>query len=139
MESLPLLPEFMLLPEFIEPADVPALEPVVPLEYMLLLAEPEPEVPVPVAAAVPEVPDALPVPCMVPLENCLLLVPGAVLPAPVPVPVVVPVAWGGVTLPLENWLLSAAWTTAKTLAIEKAAAAVVMTTFAAFMMELLNE
>lgn len=146
-------PLVLLLLEFIESAEVSALEPepvVLPFEYMLLFepdaevpVEPEPLVPVPVAAAVPDVPEALPVPCMVPLENCLLLVAGAVLPALVPVPA--PVGFVPVILPLVNTLLpvpvgvagSAAWTTAKTLAMEKAAAAVVMIVLDTFMMNLL--
>lgn len=141
-----LLPELIeSLPEFIESAEVPEPEPVVlPFEYMFvpeveLPVEPElavPLVPVPDVAAVP---DALPVPCILPLENCLLFVPGAVLPALVPVPVLVPAAWGAVTLPFEYWLESAAWTTAKTLAIEKAAAAVVMMVLDTFMMDLLMD
>lgn len=136
-----------------ELADVPELEPVeLPFEYMLLF-EPEGEVPVlvplVVIPGVPDVPAALPVPCMVPFEYCLLLVSEAVLPALVPVPLVsVPLI-----LPLLNCLfpvpvpvdvagsaawtaVSAAWTAAKTLAIEKAAAAVVITTFDTFMMVL---
>lgn len=103
------------LPEFIESAAVPELEPVVlPVEFMLLvpmLLVPMLLVPEPVVEFIVPEPDV-----PVPVVLVALLVP--VMPARV--------------------VDSAAWTAAKMLTTEKAAAAVVMIAFDAFMMDLLN-
>lgn len=98
------------LPEFIESAAVPELEPVVlPVGFMLLV--PMLLVPEPVVEFIVPEPDV-----PVPVVLVALLVP--VMPARV--------------------VDSAAWTAAKMLTMEKAAAAVVMIAFDAFMMDLLN-
>ena len=105
----------MLLPDwFIESAVLPVPEPVVlPVEFMLLVPEP--------------------VVLVVPVEFILLV------PAPtVPEVVAAPVA---LLVPVVLALLvvaSAAWTAANTLAMEKAAAAVVMTALDTFMINLLE-
>lgn len=88
-------------------------------EFILLV--PEPEVPVEFIVPEPEVPVEF-------------IVPKPAVPEVVPVPVALLVP---VVVPARV-VESAAWTTANTLAIEKAAAAVVMTTFDTFMMDLLK-
>lgn len=95
---------------FIESAEVPIPEPVVPpVEFMLLVPE-----------------------SVVPVEF-ILLVPAPTVPEVVaaPVALLVPVV-------LARVVSSAAWTAANTLAMEKAAAAVVMTALESFMINLLK-
>ena len=99
-----------LLPDwFIESAEVPIPEPVVlPVEFMLLLPEP-----------------------VVPVEF-ILLVPAPTVPDVVAAPVLL------VPVVLALVVASAAWTAANTLAMEKAAAAVVITAWDTFMINLLE-